>query len=138
MLHGNNLGVLIGHLTADPDVLPTRRGDRLKLSVRIAVDRSFHQPPKSKNGKSGGKNADFFTVVKWDDYDTIISLAAPLQKGTLVHVTGWWQSRDLPDGRVVTEMVADTIVPLNLTPSIPIEEGTEDEQGIQRMAESNV
>lgn len=121
MLHGNNLGVLIGHLTADPDVLPTRRGDRLKLSIRIAVDRSFHQPPKSKNGKSGGKNADFFTVVKWDDYDTIINLAAPLRKGTLVHITGWWQSRDLPDGRVATEMVADTIVPMNMDSQVSME-----------------
>ena len=124
MLRGNNLGVLIGHLTADPDVLPTRRGDRLKLSIRIAVDRSFSQPPKKHNQNQDGrrgKNADFFTVVKWDDYDTIINLAAPLRKGTLVHITGWWQSRDLPDGRVVTEMVADTIVPMNMDSQVLME-----------------
>lgn len=108
MLHGNNLGILIGNLTHDPDVLPTKRGDRLKLSIRVAVDRPSHRPPK--NGR--GRKADFFTVVRWGDYDEIMQLAAPLQKGTRVHVTGWWQSRDLDDGRVVTEMVADTIIPL--------------------------
>jgi single-stranded DNA-binding protein len=107
MLHGNNLSVLMGHLTADPDVLPTRRGNRLRLSFRIAVGRSFDQ------ASSSGKNADFFTVVKWGDYDTIVQLTASLQKGTQVHVTGRWQSRDLADGRVVTEMVASTIVPLD-------------------------
>jgi single-stranded DNA-binding protein len=111
MIHGNNLGVLMGRLTADPDVVPTRRGDRLKVSMRVAVDR-----PEA--GPGAGKKADFFTVVKYGDYDQIVQLAAPLQKGTQVHVSGRWQSRDLRDGRVITEMVADTVVPLD-NPRLP-------------------
>jgi len=99
MLHGNNLGILIGVLTADPEVLPTRRGDRLKLSMRIAVS-----DPQTKTS--------FFTVVKWDDSETIMQLAALLQKDTRVYVCGRWQSRDLPNGSVATEMVGETIIPL--------------------------
>jgi single-stranded DNA-binding protein len=121
MLHGNNLGILVGNLTHDPDVLPTKRGDRLKLSFRVAVDRPAHRPPK--NGR--GRKADFFTVVRWGDYDEIIQLAAPLQKGTRVYTSGWWQSRDLETGSVATEMVADAIVPLeHLKPPME-EEGVE-------------
>jgi len=99
MLLANNLSILIGNLTGDPEVLPTRRGDRLKLSMRIAVS-----DPQTKTG--------FFTVVKWDDSETIMQLAALLQKGTRVYTCGRWQSRDLENGSVATEMVADTIVPL--------------------------
>ena len=101
MLQANNLSILIGTLTGDPEVLPTRRGDRLKLSMRIAVKHP-HLPGKTS----------FFTVVKWDDSAAIMRQVAPLQKGTRVYILGWWQSRDLANGSVATEMVADTIVPL--------------------------
>lgn len=102
MLRGDNLGILVGNLTADPDVLPTRRGDRLKLSMRIAVDRPH----------PAGRKTSFFTVVKWSDSDQIMRLAASLRKGTRVYVSGWWQSRDLENGSVATEIVGETIVPL--------------------------
>ncbi len=100
-----------GTLTGYPELM--RRGGRWKLSFRLAIPRTDFMPAK------GGNNADFVTVVRYGGgrlEDLLVRLDhAHLQKGTWVRVVGWLQSRDIPNGRTATEIVADSITYLSGT-----------------------
>lgn len=96
-----NVDIKQGQLTDDARVFTTRTG-RPKISFRLLVRRNNNMPRKN-----GGSNCDFFTVVAYGD--RFLPLLPLLQKGTLVAVSGYTQSRDIPDGRVVVETVAQQI-----------------------------
>jgi single-strand DNA-binding protein len=95
--------VLIGRLTADPELKYTASGIAV-ASFRIAVDRPF------KN-QQGEKETDFINIVAWRQRAEFA--ANYLTKGQLVAVDGRLQIRNYvtQDGqkRSVTEVVADSV-----------------------------
>jgi single-stranded DNA-binding protein len=97
-----NVALLSGKLTEDAELFLTRSG-RPKITMRIGVPRDASMPPKDGNPRG----MDFFTVVCYGERFT--SLLEELKKGVRIFVEGFNQSRDIPQGRVVTEIVARTI-----------------------------
>lgn len=99
-----NLVVLMGSLCDEPVLTTSRRG-RPVLRFTLAVGRTPRQPPKK-----GEPNADFPVVLAYGETAT---QAYPfLQKGSVVAITGYWQSRNFrQDGkkRVAMEVVAEEI-----------------------------
>src|SRR5690606_17665911 len=98
-----NRVILIGRLTADPDLRYTPQGHAV-TTFRIAVDR----PVKNQQGE---RETDFFPVVTWRKLAE--TCAHNLSKGRLVAVEGRVQNRSYTarDGsrRWVTEVVADNV-----------------------------
>ena len=95
-----NTQILRGTLIADPRFILTRSGQP-KLSFRVAVPRLKSRPPKKP------RNVDFLTVVALGE--RFAEMKNLLFKGSVVVVLGFVQSRDLEDGRVVVETVAEYI-----------------------------
>lgn len=95
-----NTQILRGTLVADPQFFLSRGGDP-RLIFRVAVPRLKNRPPKKP------RNLDFLTVVALGD--RFADLKDVLHRGTEVVVMGFAQSRDLNDGRVVVETVAEYI-----------------------------
>ncbi|MDW8029253.1 MAG: hypothetical protein RMK94_12775 [Armatimonadota bacterium] len=108
----SNLDIKAGRIVGeDAQAFPTRSG-RVRVVFRIAVPRSPSQPPKfDREGRP--MPFDFFTVVCYGE--RFLPLLPRLRRGMKVLVVGWTQSRDLPDGRVVVETVAERIAVLDTT-----------------------
>jgi len=98
-----NRVVLIGRLTADPELRYTQQGHAV-TTFRIAVDRPF-------TNQQGERETDFFPIVTWRKLAEVC--AHNLNKGRLVAVEGRLHNRSYTaqDGstRWVTEVVADSV-----------------------------
>ena len=98
-----NRVILIGRLTADPELRYTQSGTAV-ANFRLAVDRPF-------TNQSGERETDFIPIVVWDKQAE--TCANYLNKGRLVAVDGRMQVRsyDAQDGsrRWVTEVVAQDV-----------------------------
>ena len=95
-----NHTMVVGRLTADPELYQTRSG-RPKVTFRVACPR---------HAGEGTQSADFFTVVCLGE--RFVPLLDALAKGKRVTVFGRLTSRDIPGGRTVTEIRADTVLPI--------------------------
>ncbi len=95
-----NRVILMGRLTADPELRQTPQGTAV-VRFTIAVDRRFR--------KEGGQQADFITCVAWRQ--TAEFICRFFQKGRMIAVEGQIQSRswDGQDGKrqYATEVVID-------------------------------
>ncbi|HHV92991.1 MAG TPA: single-stranded DNA-binding protein [Firmicutes bacterium] len=98
-----NRVILIGRLTADPELRYTQNGTAV-TNFRLAVERPY-------TSQSGQREVDFIPVVVWDKQAE--TCANYLSKGRLVAVDGRLQVRsyDAQDGsrRWVTEVVAQDV-----------------------------
>jgi len=98
-----NRVILIGRLTADPEIRYTPQGVAV-TTFRVAVDRPF-------TNQQGERETDFFPVVTWRKLAE--TCARNLSKGRLVAVEGRLQTRSYQgqDGgtRWMTEVVADNV-----------------------------
>ena len=97
-----NKVVLIGNLTADPEVKQTQSGISV-VSFTIAINRRVK--------KEGQPDADFVSVVAWRK--TAEFVGQYFKKGKPILVCGSIQSRSYTDNqgnkRYVTEVVADEV-----------------------------
>jgi len=98
-----NKVILIGNLTADPELKQTQNGISV-TSFSIAVGRRF----TSKNAENA-QQADFINVVAWRN--TAEFITKYFQKGRSILITGSLQSRSWTDQngqkRYATEVVAE-------------------------------
>ena len=98
-----NKAILIGRLTADPELKQTPSGTYL-VNFRIAVDRRF----KSQDGE---RKADFLTIVCWRQQAEFV--AKYFHKGEPIGIEGSIQTRDYEDRqgnkRTAVEVVADNV-----------------------------
>lgn len=97
-----NKVILIGRLTADPELKQTGSGVAV-TSFAIAVDRKYN------NGTE--KKADFITVVAWRQ--TAEFICKYFRKGSAIIVLGELQTRSWTDSdgkkRTATEVVASEV-----------------------------
>lgn len=97
-----NKVVLIGNLTADPEVKQTQSGVSV-VSFTIAINRRVK--------KEGQPDADFVSIVAWRKTAEIVGQY--FKKGKPILVCGSIQSRSYTDNqgnkRYVTEVVADEV-----------------------------
>ena len=97
-----NRAVLIGRLTADPELKTTQSGVSV-CSFRIAVDRPYK--------KDGERGADFITIVAWRQAADFI--CRYFAKGKPIGVEGSIQTREYTDKdgnkRNAFEVVADRV-----------------------------
>ena len=95
-----NRVILMGRLTADPELRQTPQGTAV-TRFTIAVDRRFR--------KEGGQQADFITCVAWRQ--TAEFICRFFQKGRMIAVEGQLQSRswETQDGKrqYATEVIID-------------------------------
>ncbi len=95
-----NKVILIGHLTADPELKQTQSGVSV-TTFSIGVNR--------KGAKEGAQAADFITVVAWRN--TAEFITRYFRKGQPILVCGQLQTRTWTDNqgnkRYATEVVAD-------------------------------
>ena len=98
-----NVVVLIGRLTADPELRYTVNGTAV-CNFRLAVDRPF-------TNREGQQETDFIDTVCWRN--TAENVAKYMEKGLMVAVHGRMQIRqwETPDGerRRKAEVVADQV-----------------------------
>lgn len=98
-----NVAVLMGRLTADPELRTTTSGTSV-ATARIAVERNF----KNKNGD---RETDFITIAAWRG--TADLLCKWFHKGDMVAVHGSIQTRNYEDRdgnkRTAVEVVADQV-----------------------------
>lgn len=98
-----NRVILIGRLTADPELRYTNSGTAV-ASFTLAVDRM-------RSGQSGERQTDFINIVVWQKQAEIVSQY--LQKGRLAAVDGRLQIRsyDNREGQKVrvAEVVAESV-----------------------------
>ena len=99
-----NKVILIGNLTADPELKQTPSGISV-VSFTIAINRRY----QSKNATEGQQSADFISIVAWRQTAEFISRY--FRKGSALCVTGSIQTRSWQDQqgqkRYATEVVAD-------------------------------
>ena len=97
-----NRVILMGRLTADPELRQTPQGTAV-TSFTIAVDRRI----KTENGQQ----ADFITCVAWRK--TAEFICRYFQKGRMIAIEGQLQSRswDAQDGKrqYATEVIVDNV-----------------------------
>ena len=97
-----NKGILMGRLTADPELRATPQGTPV-CSFTLAVNRSF--------AKQGEQQADFLDIVAWGKTAEFVSKY--FSKGQLVAVAGRIQSRMWEDKqgnkRKSVEIVAEEV-----------------------------
>ena len=95
---------LMGRLVADPEMRTTPSGVAV-ATLRLAVGRDF------KNKQTGGKEADFITVVAWRQTAEFVSRY--FTKGRMAVVEGRLQIRTYTDQdgnkRTAAEVVADNV-----------------------------
>ena len=100
-----NKVILIGNLTADPELKQTAQGTSV-CSFTLAINRRF-----SRNADQGQPTADFISVVAWRERAEFV--AKYFKKGRPLLVCGQLQSRSWTDAqgnkRYATEVVADEI-----------------------------
>ena len=98
-----NKVILIGNLTADPELKQTQNGISV-TSFSIAVSRRF-----SSKSTENAQQADFINVVAWRN--TAEFITKYFQKGKSILIVGSLQSRSWTDQngqkRYVTEVVAE-------------------------------
>ena len=98
-----NKVILIGNLTADPELKQTQNGISV-TSFSIAVSRRF----SSKNTENA-QQADFINIVAWRN--TAEFITKYFQKGKSILVVGSLQTRNWTDQngqkRYITEVVAE-------------------------------
>ena len=98
-----NIAVIMGRLTADPELKSTGGGVSV-CSFTVAVDRRF-------KGQNEERQADFIRCVAWRQSAEF--LARFFRKGSMVAVTGSIQVRSYEDKngnkREAVELVADQI-----------------------------
>lgn len=98
-----NKVILIGNLTADPELKQTQNGISV-TSFTIAVSRRY----SSKNAENGPQ-ADFINVVAWRN--TAEFITKYFQKGKSILIVGSIQTRSWTDQndqkRYITEVVAE-------------------------------
>ena len=98
-----NKVILIGNLTADPELKQTPAGVPV-VSFTIAVNRKYQK-------EEGQQTADFISIVAWRK--TADFVAQWFKKGKPILVCGALQSRSYTDNqgnkRYVTEVVADEV-----------------------------
>lgn len=101
-----NKVILIGNLTADPELKQTQSGISV-VSFTIAINRRY----QSKNATEGQQTADFINIVAWRQSAEFVSRF--FKKGKPILVCGSIQSRSYTDNqgnkRYVTEVVADEV-----------------------------
>lgn len=101
-----NKVILIGNLTADPELKQTQSGISV-VSFTIAINRRY----QSKNAADGQQTADFINIVAWRQSAEFVSRF--FKKGKPILVCGSLQSRSYTDNsgnkRYVTEVVADEV-----------------------------
>lgn len=101
-----NKAILIGNLTADPELKQTQSGISV-VSFTIAINRRY----QSKNAPEGQPTADFINIVAWRQSAEFVSRY--FKKGKPILVCGSIQSRSYTDNqgnkRYVTEVVADEV-----------------------------
>ena len=114
-----NRAILVGRLTADPELKYTPSGVAV-ANFRLAVDRPF-------TTSQGERETDFIPVVAWRQ--TAEFCANYLHKGRLVLVEGRIQVRSwqTPDGqrRRAIDVVADQVRPLDRPREAPAEAAAE-------------
>ena len=100
-----NKVILIGNLTADPELKQTAQGTSV-CSFTLAINRRF-----SRGADQGQPTADFISVVAWRERAEFV--AKYFRKGRPLLVCGQLQSRSWTDAqgnkRYATEVVADEI-----------------------------
>ncbi len=98
-----NKVILIGRLTADPNLRYTQNGTPV-TTFTLAVDKPFA-------GEDGKRGADFIDIVAWRKLAEVV--AQNLTKGRLVAVEGRLQIRSYEDRngvrRKAAEIVADQV-----------------------------
>lgn len=96
-----NKAILIGRLTADPELKQTNSGTYV-VNFQIAVDRRFRGP-------DGERKTDFITIVCWQR--TAEFVAKYFHKGDPIGIDGNIQTRNYEDKqgnkRTAFEVVAD-------------------------------
>jgi single-strand DNA-binding protein len=118
-----NRVILIGRLTADPELRYTPNGVPV-AKFRLAVDRRF-------KSASGERETDFISIVAWRQRAEFA--ANYLNKGRLVAVEGMLQIRQWTsqDGqrRQAAEVVCDQVSPLERRREEPAEPAENDGEG---------
>lgn len=97
-----NTAILMGRLTADPELKTTQNGVSV-TSFCVAVDRRYQ--------KDGEKQTDFINVVAWRQTADFVSRY--FHKGSMIAVQGSIQTRNYEDKngnkRTAVEIVADNV-----------------------------
>lgn len=97
-----NTAILMGRLTADPELKTTQNGVSV-TSFCVAVDRRYQ--------KGGEKQTDFINVVAWRQTADFVSRY--FHKGSMIAVQGSIQTRNYEDKngnkRTAVEIVADNV-----------------------------
>lgn len=98
-----NTAIIMGRLTADPELRTTSSGLSV-TSFTVAVDRRF-----TRSGEE--KQTDFINVVAWRQTADFVSKY--FQKGSMIAVQGSIQTRSYEDKngnkRTAVEIVADNV-----------------------------
>ena len=98
-----NKAILIGRLTADPELKQTPNGVSV-CSFSIACDRAF-------SGRNGERQTDFINIVTWRQQAEFVSKY--FSKGRLIGIDGSIQTRNYEDKnrnkRTATEIVTDNV-----------------------------
>lgn len=97
-----NVGVIMGRLTADPEIRVTQTATKV-TSFTVAVERDYAQ--------NGERQTDFIDVVAWRH--TAEFICQYFRKGSMIAIKGSYQTRTYEDsgGRKQkrTELIADTV-----------------------------
>ena len=97
-----NKVILIGNITADPELKQTQSGTSV-CSFNIAINRYSKEPD--------AKKVDFFTVVAWQAKAEFVSKY--FQKGSGIVIVGRLENREWADKqgnkRISTEIIAEEI-----------------------------
>ena len=98
-----NTAILMGRLTADPELKTTQNGVSV-TSFCVAVDRRFQRQGEEKQ-------TDFINVVAWRQTADFVSRY--FHKGSMIAVQGSIQTRNYEDKngnkRTAVEIVADNV-----------------------------
>ena len=98
-----NKAILIGRLTADPELKQTPNGVSV-CSFSIACDRAF-------SARNGERPTDFINIVTWRQQAEFVSKY--FSKGRLIGIDGSIQTRNYEDKngnkRTATEIVTDNV-----------------------------
>ena len=101
-----NKVILIGNLTADPELKQTPTGISV-VTFTIAINRRY----QSKTAGEGQQTADFISIVAWRQTAEFVSKY--FTKGSRIAVVGQIQTRSWDDSEgkkhYVTEVIADEV-----------------------------
>lgn len=104
-----NKVVLVGRLTADPELKQTQSGIAV-TTFTLAVNRRYQ--PKNEDGSPAQQQADFINCVAWRNQAEF--LCRYFRKGSSVCITGFIQTRSWTDQhnqkRYATDVVADDVM----------------------------